>query len=122
MNVRQECGHLALESIRIDPPEFFTRALGPFTVNVRGTEPVGEGLIFLSTFQEGFEIAPCFPVELILGLFNRFGFFYLLYSRNSSGPARYILRKTVEFPSRLGKGIGLSSNAGIPRRAGDQTL
>ena len=87
-------------------------------MNIGGAKPIGKGLIIISFVQKTPEIISNLSVELFLGFLNCFGFVYFFNGRNLSGSADNILRKPIEFSSSPGKGIGLSSNPGIPRRAG----
>ena len=105
MDIGKEGGHLSLQVIWIDSPKLLARTLGPFAVNVCGTKPVGERLIFLSSAEERFEVPPGFTVKLPLGI---------LYRHPLGNPAGYVLGKTVEFAARFCVSVRSSSDPGVP--------
>ena len=106
MNIRQECGHLALEVIRVDVPELLTGALHPLAVDVGGAEPVGEGLAVLACLEEALEVGAHLLEQLLLGG---------LGGDAPGGAAGHVLGEAVELPAVGLEGVGVSADPGIPR-------
>ena len=71
MHVRQERRHLALQVVRVQSPERFSRAFDPLAMHIRWAEPVAERLIVLAISQKRAEISECLVVQDLFRLGDR---------------------------------------------------
>src|SRR5690606_4280665 len=108
-HVGQERWHLAFEVVGGDAPEFFTRSLVPFAVNIGGTEPVAERLLWLAVIQKAIEVGQHLVVQHLLGLIE---------VHTAADHPRYVLRELIEAAAGFLVAILAGPKGRIVRRAG----